>query len=247
MSTASAQSESSDGTSPPPAGADRRKVLAYLTVLALLILAADQASKIIVLQRLEPGVYHPLLGEWFGLRLVFNPGAAFSLATGLTWIFTIAAVAVAVVIIAVAPRLRSYAWATGLGVLLGGNLGNLVDRLFREPGFARGHVVDFLSYGGWFIGNVADIAIVIGAPMIAVLMMRGIGLDGVRLPAGGDDADAELDGQSEDSSEAVAEDGFDQDVVDEDVVDVDGVDEDSAAPDRPDGDTPAAERARTDG
>lgn len=184
MGTASEQSELSDGTSPPPAGVDRRKVLVYLTALALVVLVADQASKIIALEQLEPGVYHPLLGEWFGLRLVFNPGAAFSLATGMTWIFTIAAVVVTVVIIAIAPRLRSYAWATGLGVLLGGNLGNLVDRLFREPGFARGHVVDFLSYGGWFIGNVADIAIVIGAPMIAVLMMRGIGLDGVRVPGG---------------------------------------------------------------
>lgn len=162
----------------PSPGAPRAKVLVYLSVLTLGVLLADQVSKIIALDRLNPGEYYPLLGDLFGLRLVFNPGAAFSLASGLTWVFTIAAVVVTVVIIAVAPRLSSFAWATGLGLLLGGNVGNLIDRLFRDPSFAQGHVVDFLSYGGLFIGNVADIAIVAGAPLIALLMIRGTGLDG---------------------------------------------------------------------
>lgn len=144
------------------------------------VLVADQASKIAAVAMLQPGEYHALLGDWFGLQLVFNPGAAFSLATGLTWVFTIAAVAVTVVIMVVAPRLRSRAWAVGLGLLLGGNLGNLADRLFREPGFAQGHVVDFLNYAGIVVGNVADIAIVVAAPVIAILLVRGIGLDGRR-------------------------------------------------------------------
>jgi len=174
-----ASDEHEEAAAPRSPGAPRAKVLAYLIVLTLGVLLADQASKIIVLDRLNPGEYYPLLGDLFGLRLVFNPGAAFSLASGLTWVFTIAAVVVTVVIIAVAPKLRSVAWATGLGLLLGGNVGNLIDRLFRDPSFAQGHVVDFLSYGGLFIGNVADIAIVAGAPLIALLMIRGTGLDGM--------------------------------------------------------------------
>ena len=78
----------------------------------------------------------------------------------------------------VANRLGSRGWTLALGLLLGGALGNLIDRLSREPGFARGHVVDFIDYGDWFIGNVADIAIVVAACLIAILGLRGIGLDG---------------------------------------------------------------------
>ncbi|MGC0143752.1 signal peptidase II [Pseudactinotalea sp. Z1732] len=162
------------------APASRSRALAYLVVLTLAVLGVDQATKIVVLATLEPGAYHPVLGDWFGLQLVFNPGAAFSLATGLTWVFTVAATVVTVVILVAAPRLRSRAWAIGLGLLLGGNLGNLADRLFRDPGFAQGHVVDFLNYAGLVIGNVADIAIVVAAPMIAILLIRGVGLDGLR-------------------------------------------------------------------
>ncbi|HLS25259.1 MAG TPA: signal peptidase II [Beutenbergiaceae bacterium] len=178
--------------SAPRSTVSRARALAYLGVGTVLVLAADQATKIAALAALEPGVYHPLLGDWFGLQLVFNPGAAFSLATGLTWVFTIAAVAVTVVIIAVARRLRSRAWAVSLGLLLGGNLGNLGDRLFRDPGFAQGHVVDFLNYGGFVIGNVADIAIVVAAPLIAVLLIRGVGLDG-RVESAGSQAGTKAD------------------------------------------------------
>ena len=169
---------SDTGNNSNATGVSRARALTYLAVLTVGVLAADQISKIAAVTLLEPGDYHPVLGDWFGLQLVFNPGAAFSLATGLTWVFTIAAVAVTVVIVVVAPRLRSRAWAIGLGLLLGGNLGNLADRLLREPSFGQGHVVDFLNYAGIVIGNVADIAIVVAAPMIAVLLIRGIGLDG---------------------------------------------------------------------
>lgn len=140
----------------------------------------DQVTKTIALATLEPGEYVPVIGDLFGLMLVFNPGAAFSFATGSTWIFTIVAVVVTVVIIRVARRIGSRGWAFALGALLGGNLGNLLDRLFRDPGFARGHVVDFLDYGGLFVGNVADIAIVLAAVGMALLAFLGIGIDGVR-------------------------------------------------------------------
>lgn len=153
------------------------------------MLVADQGTKVAALAALMPGDYVPVVGRFFGLMLVFNPGAAFSFATGSTWIFTIVAIVVAVVIVRVARRLQSRAWALALGALLGGNLGNLADRLFRQPGFGRGHVVDFLDYGGLFVGNVADIAIVCGAAGMAVLAFRGIGIDGTRTGPGTPAAD----------------------------------------------------------
>lgn len=167
------------------------------------VLITDQVTKVLATERLEVGEYHPLIGHYFGLQLAFNPGAAFSLLSGMTWIFTIAAVVVTIVVIAVLPRVRSMWWAIGLGLLLGGNVGNLIDRLLRDPGFGVGHVVDFLNYGGLFIGNVADIAIVLAAPMLALLLIRGIGLDGVRhVPAAGqDDAEEESKGAEGDGGE----------------------------------------------
>jgi signal peptidase II len=87
---------------------------------------------------------------------------------------------VLVVVIRVSRRLGSSGWAWALGLLLGGALGNLTDRVVRDPGFGRGHVVDFLNYNGWFIGNVADIAIVGAAVGIGVLALRGVGVDGKR-------------------------------------------------------------------
>ncbi|WP_022916943.1 signal peptidase II [Ruania albidiflava] len=158
----------------------RRGLIALVAILTLVVLVIDQASKQVVVNTLEVGQFHPLLGDFLGLSLVFNPGAAFSLAEGSTWVFTIAAVVVTVVIVRISRRLGSRGWAVALGALLGGTLGNLGDRLFREPGFAVGHVVDFINYNGWFVGNVADIAIVLSAVAIAVLSFGGIGVDGQR-------------------------------------------------------------------
>lgn len=184
----------------------RRRLLAALGLLAAGVLVVDQVTKTIVLANLTPGEYVPLLGEYFGLMLVFNPGAAFSLATGSTWIFTIVAVVVTVVIVKIASRIGSRGWALALGALLGGNLGNLGDRLFRDPGFARGHVVDFLNYNGWFVGNVADIAIVLAAVGMALLAFLGIGIDGTRhaAPAAGEETGDEA--SEDDESTAVEKD-----------------------------------------
>ncbi len=115
---------------------------------------------------------------------MYNSGAALSIASGMTWVFTVAAVGVSVVIIRVADRLGSRGWALALGLLLGGAVGNLVDRLVRPPGIGTGHVVDFLAYGGWFIGNVADIAIVVAAVLIVLLTLLGIGMDGTARRSG---------------------------------------------------------------
>nr|WP_239078653.1 signal peptidase II [Cellulomonas marina] len=165
----------------PPAR--RRRLLAGLVVLAAAVLAADQLSKAWALDALSTSQRRPVLGDLLGLQLVFNPGAALSIATGLTWVLTLVAVVVVLVVARAARRIGSGAWAVALGLLLGGALGNLGDRLFRPPGFARGHVVDFLAYGDFFVGNVADIAIVAAAVLVVLLAVRGTGLDGRRAGA----------------------------------------------------------------
>ncbi|MGN8246424.1 signal peptidase II [Cellulomonas soli] len=164
----------------------RRQLLLTFALITLVVLAADQLSKAWALSALEPGTRTPLLGDLFGLQLIRNSGAALSLANGMTWVLTVVACVVVVVVIRASRRLGSLGWALAFGLLLGGALGNLVDRFWREPGFARGHVVDFLAYGNWFIGNVADIAIVAAAGLVMILALRGVGLDGARESDGHD-------------------------------------------------------------
>lgn len=162
----------------------RRPLVLGLLALALLVLVLDQLAKLWAEQNLTEGERTPLLGDLLGLTLLYNPGAALSLATGMTWIFTVAAVVVSVVVLRVANRIGSVGWAVALGLLLGGALGNLGDRLFRAPGPGRGHVVDFIAYGDVFVGNVADIAIVVAAGLIVLLSLRGVGIDGRREEGG---------------------------------------------------------------
>ncbi|GIG27893.1 signal peptidase II [Cellulomonas marina] len=176
-----ADGATADAATVPPAR--RRRLLAGLVVLAAAVLAADQLSKAWALDALSTSQRRPVLGDLLGLQLVFNPGAALSIATGLTWVLTLVAVVVVLVVARAARRIGSGAWAVALGLLLGGALGNLGDRLFRPPGFARGHVVDFLAYGDFFVGNVADIAIVAAAVLVVLLAVRGTGLDGRRAGA----------------------------------------------------------------
>lgn len=169
---------------PLVAPARRRRLLTLLLSLTAVVGVADQVTKYLAEAGLTPGELVPVLGTVLGLQLVYNPGAAFSFATGMTWVFTLVSVVVVVVIARTSRRLGSTGWAVALGLLLGGSLGNLVDRLFREPAFARGHVVDFISYNGWFVGNVADIAIVAAAVLIAVLALLGREVDGSRADDG---------------------------------------------------------------
>nr|WP_240675525.1 signal peptidase II [Cellulomonas endophytica] len=154
-----------------------------LTALALGVLAVDQATKVWALGALQEGVRRPLVGDLLGLQLVYNPGAALSIATGMTWLLTLVAVVVVLVVVRAVRRIGSTGWAVALGLLLGGAVGNLLDRLFRDPGFPEGHVVDFLAYGSLFVGNVADIAIVAAAVLVVLLSLRGTGLDGRRTDA----------------------------------------------------------------
>ncbi len=157
-----------------------------LIVLALVALggyALDQLSKFLVVERLTEGDVVRVLGDVLQLHFVRNPGAAFSLASGMTWIFSIIATGVVVFIVWFAGRIRSLAWSVVFGLLLGGVLGNLTDRLLREPGFGLGHVVDFISTP-WLIPaiyNVADMCIVSSMAIFMILTIRGVGLDGQRV------------------------------------------------------------------
>ncbi len=142
-------------------------------VIAVVVVAADQLSKWWAEQTLTVGERTPLLGDVLGLQLVYNPGAAFSLGAGVTWIFTVLAGVGVVVGAWFAWRVRSRAWALCLGLLLGGATTHFLDRLLRAPSFGQGHVVDFIAYFDWFVGNVADIAIFGGAVMLLVLVSLG--------------------------------------------------------------------------
>ena len=153
-----------------------------VAILAAVVLAADQFVKHLTIENLPLHEVVPVLGEFFQLYYIRNPGAAFSLGSEVTWIFTIALAVVAIIIIWKASGLRSRLWAVVLGCLLGGVLGNLTDRLLRDPGFGVGHVVDMISMP-WMmpaIFNVADIFIVCGMISVALLVVLGIRFDGSR-------------------------------------------------------------------
>ncbi len=126
-----------------------------------------------------------LLGGLLTLRELRNSGAAFSIGTSVTVVFTLIALGVIVAILRTARRLRSVPWAVTLGLLLGGAAGNLGDRLFRSPGFLRGHVVDWIELPHWPVFNVADSCIVCGGILAVLLAARGVPLDGRRHQAAG--------------------------------------------------------------
>lgn len=169
----------SDADTQPPAPAAPRRIGTLLTV-ALAVWALDQVTKIVAMHQLRDRSPVELAGGLLKLRLVRNPGAAFGVASGTTWIFSVVAVVVIVAILRTAPRLRSAGWAVGLGLVLGGAIGNLTDRIVRDPGVFRGHVVDFLELPHWPVFNVADSAICVAAALIVLLTLRGQALDGTR-------------------------------------------------------------------
>ncbi|MGV1035199.1 MAG: signal peptidase II [Microbacteriaceae bacterium] len=157
-----------------------RVALLWLAAIAVAVFLVDQLAKWLVVSHLTEGVVVPVIGNFLQLEFVRNPGAAFSLASGMTWILTALAAGVVVAIIWAAPRIQSVAWAVMFGLLLGGVLGNLTDRLLREPGFGRGYVIDFISMP-WMlpaIWNVADMSILAAMGTFLVLTLRGVKLDG---------------------------------------------------------------------
>jgi len=144
----------------------------------VLVLAADIASKVIVVATLSDRAPIRLLGGLLTLRLTRNPGAAFSIGTSMTIVFTAIAVGVIIFIVRSARRIYSLSWAVALGLLLGGAMGNLTDRIFRSPGPFRGWVVDWIELPHWPVFNLADSAIVCGGVLMVLLATRGHRLDG---------------------------------------------------------------------
>lgn len=159
--------------------------VALLGVLAGAVFVLDIVTKVVGVALLEGREPVRLLGGAVYLVLVRNPGAAFSLATGYTWLLSLIAGAVVVAIIRISRRLRSTGWAVALGLILGGALGNLADRIFRSPGPLVGHVVDTVSLFApdgsvWPVFNLADSAIVTGGALLVLLALLGRELDGTR-------------------------------------------------------------------
>ena len=159
-----------DAAAPRPS----HRLYAVTIGLALLVILADQGSKLWAENNLVVGESTPVIGELIRFQLIYNPGAAFSIGTGFTWIFTIIAGIVAIAIAIFAWRVTSTAWAVLFGLLLGGAVTHFGDRMFRAPSLGQGHVVDFIAYGNLFIGNVADIVIVGCGVYGVILMARGV-------------------------------------------------------------------------
>ena len=164
-----------------------KRRLPLLLSVAGVVLALDVITKVLAVKYLTPGEPVSIIGDTVTWTLVRNSGAAFSMATGYTWVLTLVALGVVAGIIWMGRRLVSPWWAVGLGMILGGALGNLVDRFFRSPGPLRGHVVDFLSIGWWPVFNVADPAVVGGAILLVVLSVFGYDYDTAGKRAAGKD------------------------------------------------------------
>jgi signal peptidase II len=178
------RAEAGDGRAGVAGGRDRgghtgsvpvntRRVV-VLAGTALLGIALDQATKVLVVATVEGKPPIRLIGRVLTINVSRNSGAAFSFAPAATVLFSGLAVAIAVLIIIKAPRLHSAGWAVALGLLLAGAAGNLCDRLLRAPGIGRGAVVDFIDLQHFATFNVADSCLTCGTVLAILLSLRGI-------------------------------------------------------------------------
>lgn len=162
----------------------RRTSLIVLFAVALAVIVLDRLTKIwavdVLMPRMQPGGEGPIhvIGSVVQFTYLENTGAAFSIGTGQTWIFSIVAIAVAIVILRMSRSLASVWWAVALGGLLGGLLGNLIDRLTRGSSPGLGSVVDFIAFPNFPVFNVADMCIVGSAILMVLLSLRGIDYKG---------------------------------------------------------------------
>jgi len=155
-----------------------RRRVGVLLAIALTVLTCDIITKSVVVATLSDRAPVRLLGGLLTLRVSRNPGAAFSIGTSMTVVFTAIAVGVVVFILRTSRRIRSLAWAVTLGLLLGGATGNLTDRMLRYPGPLRGYVVDWIQVPHWPVFNLADSSIVCGGVLAVLLAARGTRIDG---------------------------------------------------------------------
>lgn len=160
--------------------AGNRHLVRVTFAVAALVVLVDQVTKYLAVRNLEGRPPVEVIGTWVRLVFLRNSGAAFSFGESYTVIFTAIAITVVVVIVRTSRKLGSLGWAIALGGLLGGAVGNLLDRIFREPGLLRGHVVDFIAFPNFAVFNVADSAIVCSAVLMVLLALRGVEIDGRR-------------------------------------------------------------------
>ncbi|MET9517111.1 signal peptidase II [Streptomyces sp. NPDC002994] len=160
-----------------PAGRGKRRIAVLFTV-ALVAYALDLSTKMLVVAKLEHHEPIQVIGDLLRFEAIRNAGAAFGIGEAFTVIFTAIAASVIVVIARLARKLYSLPWAIALGLLLGGALGNLTDRIFRSPGVFKGAVVDFIAPANFAVFNLADSAIVCGGILIVILSFRGLDPDG---------------------------------------------------------------------
>jgi lipoprotein signal peptidase len=167
------------GTAGDASVAPARRRIGVLVAVAALVYAADVISKVIVVATLREDAPVRVIGSLLQLDYLRNPGAAFSLgADGYTVVFTLIAAAVIVAILRMARTLASRPWAVALGLLLGGALGNLTDRIARSPAPLRGWVVDWIQLPHWPVFNLADSAICCGGALMVLLTVMGLHPDG---------------------------------------------------------------------
>lgn len=203
------EQHSSEQTSEQAQPRHRATALALLGI-AVVVYVCDQLSKNWVIANLPEGRSVPVLGEFLQWHFVRNPGAAFSMASGATWVFTLLAIVVVGAIIWQVRQLGSRTWAVFFALLLGGVLGNLTDRLTRDPGFPVGHVIDFISTPWMFpwplspaIYNIADIGIVSAMCLFVLITLLGLPIDGSpRMSSKDAKAKAEAEAEVETATEA---------------------------------------------
>jgi signal peptidase II len=145
-----------------------------LLVTALFVILLDLATKAWAVARLENQSEIKVIGEFLKFSFVRNPGAAFSFGTSVTWVFTLIAIAVSITILLISKSVTNKQWAIALGALLGGAVGNLIDRVFRSPEIFHGHVVDFILVPNFPMFNVSDSAVVLSAIAMVILSFRGV-------------------------------------------------------------------------
>lgn len=169
--------DTAEPTGSVPSGSERphgRRLFWFTIAIAVAVVLVDQLTKLWAVTNLTLDSSTPVIGDFIRFQLIYNSGAAFSMGTNSTWVFTIIAAAAVVVICWYAWKVESRLWMLALGLLLGGAATHLGDRLFRPPAFGQGHVVDFIGYGNFFIGNVADIILFCGAVMLVILAVTGV-------------------------------------------------------------------------
>lgn len=174
---ASLSDDDIQGTEPTRAGSTRLKLL--FVAVAFTAYLVDLVTKHLAVTRLADGDI-PVFGDWFLLHLTRNPGAAFSAGTEYTLALSCLAVVAVLVVLWFSRKLGDRWWAVGLGLVLAGVGGNLTDRIFREPGPMRGHVIDMFMLPNWPVFNIADMCIIAGAGLIVLQTFRGVTLDGRR-------------------------------------------------------------------